>query len=343
MKKSKVTIKQVAEEAGVSQSTVSRVINNNRPVDKAIRAKVEAIILKLGYKPNYFSQVLATRRSNSIGLLVRTLQGVFFSDIMVSIESTLRETGRFLIISSGEGSAEKERQALEFLISRGCDAVIVFVDHITNSELVDINNSSTPIVVLDRKINSLANQCINWDHSNGAYLATKHLIELGHKNIAYITGPQEMQDVQNRLAGYQRALQENKLFSNKDLVIHGGFSFDEARDSTISLLKKDLPFTAILYFTDRMALAGIKLLNDHGIAVPNDISVIGFDNNMLASHIIPALTTVSTPIDAIGKAAAEMAVQLADKQNELPSHHFNTELIIRDSTSTPTDKRRRQN
>jgi len=201
-------IYEVAELAGVSLATVSRVINPGAKVSEKTRQKVLDAMQQLGYQPNSIAQSLATRSSNAVGVLVSELHGPFFGAMLSAIEQSLKAAGKFVMVAAGHSKEEQEREAIRFLVSRNCDALIVHVERLSDKFLVDHDHNTTPIVVMNRKVRGLAEQCFSLNNELGGYLATKSLLKHKHKRIAYISGPLDWVDAKQRFAGHKRALAE---------------------------------------------------------------------------------------------------------------------------------------
>lgn len=240
-----ITIKDVSELAQVSQATVSRALNGHSTVKEANRIKVFAAIEKLGYKPNAFAQALATRRSNSIGMLVGSLKGPFYGPLMHNAEDTVYKKNMHLIVTSGQESREKERESIRFLQSKRVDGLIIHSDSLSDDELIKIARESTPTIVLNRYIPELSNQCICINNEFGGYIATKYLLECGHSKIACITGELSKIDSRDRLQGYRNALAEHAIQYDEHLVIEGHFELHGNHQTVRRLLDRNQQISAI--------------------------------------------------------------------------------------------------
>ena len=218
------TIYQVSELAGVSLATVSRVMNNNARVSEATRNKVLDAMAQLGYRPNSIAQSLASNRSNSVGILVSELHGPFYGEMLSGIENECRAAGKHVIIAAGHSEAESEKDGIEFLISRNCDALILHVEAVSDDYLIKLAGGKLPIVLINRYIAKLADNCISLDNELGGYLATQQLLQQGHTQLAYIAGPMWKSDAKDRYAGHLRAMAEHGLTFNPALLAEGGFS-----------------------------------------------------------------------------------------------------------------------
>lgn len=331
---SKITIKEVAEFAAVSQATVSRVINDVPTVNPDIRQKVKQAIQVLGYQPNYFSQALATDRSSSIGMVVRAFGGHFFGELMRSVEEVLRAAGQQVVVLNGQGEREQETATIDFLKARRCEALILHIDHLSEEELVELNRKGPPLVIVNRYFESLKTQCVFNDNIMGGYLATKHLIDKGHREIACITGPLHTQDAMQRFQGYQKALEEAQIEYDPLLMVESDFSIQHGQKSTADLLGRKKIFSAIFFGNDDMAMGGVETLHKAGLKVPEDISIVGFDDMIYSRFFIPQLTTVRVSAANMGKIAGQLALSLIGKKPDNRIHEIDCELVTRASVAS---------
>ncbi|MCI2283054.1 LacI family transcriptional regulator [Colwellia sp. MSW7] len=326
------TIYEVSSLAGVSLATVSRVINNNARVSDKTRQKVEKAMSELGYRPNSIAQSLASNCTNSVGILVSELHGPFFGQMMAGIEAELRAAGKHVIITPGHSEEDKEKEGIDFLISRNCDALIIHVEGLTDEYLIELSKGKTPIYFMSRIIPDLKENCIYLDNELGGYLATKALIEHGHTNIAYIGGPQFKPDSQNRLTGHKRALAEHKIPFNDTLYVEGDFKETGGKKGLKHFLNAKTPFTALVCANDEMASGAMTYAREHDFSLPKDLSIIGFDNIIFSRHIYPKLTTINNPVDEMGKMAAKLVLKNVYHHKDLIiNHSFDPALIERDS------------
>ena len=328
------TIYEVSNLAGVSLATVSRVINNKTPVSEKTRKKVESAMQELGYRPNAIAQSLASNRTNSVGILVSELHGPFFGQMMAGIEAELRSAGKHVIITTGHSEEDREKDGIEFLISRNCDALIVHVESVDDDYLKQLSKGDTPIYFMSRIVEDLESKCIYLDNELGGYLAAKAVIDLGHEHIAYISGPQFKADSKDRLRGHKRALDEYGLTFNEALYFEGEYKENGGIEGIKYLLDKDEEFTAIVCGNDEIALGAMTYAREHGLAVPRDISIIGFDNTILSSYIYPKLTTINNPVNKMGHMAAKLVLKDVYQHSNIDiNHSFVPSLILRDSIS----------
>ena len=326
------TIYQVAERAGVSLSTVSRVLNGKASVNKVLKERVEKAVKELNYRPNSVARSLANNRTDSVGVLVPELNAPFFGDLMQAVESTLRAADKHVIISVGRNCLETEKDAVEFLVSRNCDALIMHAEALSDEYLLELNQSKLPVALVNRQVEGLPEACTSLDNEKGGYLATRHLLELGHKDIAYISGPTDKCDASLRLEGHKRALSEAGLPINPQLIFNGDYSEEDGKIGLLELMARDVPFTALVCANDWMASGAISCARDLGMSLPHDLSVVGFDDVVFAHHVFPRLTTVSNPIAEMAEMSAKYILNKVYGQANNVQLYFEPSLVVREST-----------
>lgn len=327
-----VTIRDVSKLAGVSVATVSRVVNGNKWVAEATRNRVLDAMSELGYQPNSFARSLATNRSDTIGMVVGNLSGPFFGTMMQRAERVIRDAGKHLIVTSGHASLAEERDAVQFLLKRRCDALIVHLDLMPDDELIQLSErAGLPIILVNRRIPALADRCVSMDHEAGGRLATRHLLDQGHRRIAHITGPLFKTDAQARLRGYRQALEEAGIPFDEGLIVESDYLESGGVRALETLQQRQAAFSAIVSGNDLMAIGAINALRQQGVRVPDQCSVVGYDDVVMSAYVVPALSTVRVPVDDFGAEAARLALSLCDGANASPMH-FTPELIVRGST-----------
>lgn len=329
------TIYEVSKLAGVSLATVSRVINKNSRVSDKTRQKVEDAMTELGYRPNSIAQSLASNRTNSVGILVSELHGPFFGQMMAGIEAELRAAGKHVIITTGHSEEDKEKDGIEFLISRNCDAIILHVEAVSDDYLIDLCKGKTPVYLMSRLVEGLDDNCISLNNELGGYLATQAVIEQGHSDIAYIAGPQFKADSKARLAGHMRALVEYNIDFNESLYFEGDFKETGGSDGLKHFISNKQPFTALVCANDEMASGSITYAREQGLSLPKELSIIGFDNIIFARHTYPKLTTIDNPVNLMGHMAAKLVLKnVYERKNISITHSFEPTLIARDSINS---------
>lgn len=308
-----ITIKEVAELAQVSQSTVSRTLNDHPTVKDKNRQKVYEAIERLGYKPNAFAQALASSRSNSIGMIVGSLDGPFFGPLMHQVEDTAREKNLHLILTSGHQDKDKEIEAVRFLQSKQVDGLIINSDKLEDDCLIKLVQDNPATIIVNRYISAIPKHCVFIDNELGGYIATEHLLKLGHRKVACITGPKDNLDSQNRLSGYKKALADFQLEFDERLVAEGRFDHHGNYDVANNLLSNNPDITAVFCHNDNIALSVYDVCGLLNLKVGEDMSVVGFDNDIYSQYLRPKLTTVNFPNREMGLEAAKRIISLLNK------------------------------
>ncbi|NQY65009.1 MAG: LacI family DNA-binding transcriptional regulator [Alteromonadaceae bacterium] len=329
------TIYEVSELAGVSLSSVSRVLNNHEHVSEKTKIKVNAAMKQLNYRPNSIARSLASNRTDCIGILVSELHGPFYGDMLTGIETQLRAAGKHVIITAGHSDEKSEKYGIDFLVNRKCDALILLVDAISDQDLIELSHESTPFVLLNRYISEMKEKCFYLDNILGGYLATKQLIEQGHKDIAYISGPLKKQDATERHEGHKKALAEFNIDYNEELLYEGDFLTKSGHEGMTYFIEKQLTYTAVACANDEMASGAMKGARDHNIAIPQECSFIGFDNVFFTEYLYPQLSTIHYPITDMAKMSTQWILKnIYKKDISNIQNLFIPELVLRDSVQS---------
>ncbi|AXY02529.1 LacI family transcriptional regulator [Vibrio alfacsensis] len=326
-----ITIKEVAEFASVSQATVSRVINGQSSVKEKNLKRVLEAIETLGYTPNSAAKALATNRSNSVGMLVGSLDGPFYGPLMHAAEDEIYKFGLHLIVTSGQDCESKETESLNFLRAKQVEGAIVHSDRLSDQTLLNLANDFKHFVLLNRYLPELEHHCLYLDNELGGYLATKHLLDQGHRVIGCITGPLSKHDARDRLLGYIRALAEHGVSYDPSLTIEGRFDHYDNFAKANELLDRAPSVTAIFCQNDNIALALYDVCQQRDLQIGKDISVVGFDNDLMSKHVRPKLTTVGFPIHEMGKIAGKMVLEQIQGEKESRSRKLSPTLEMRQS------------
>lgn len=305
------TIKDVAREAGVSVATVSRVINKSpKASEKSIKSVTQAMAL-LGYRPNANARALVSQSTNTIGVLVFDVSDPFFGTLVKAVDNIARENGKHVLIGNGNHNAEDERHAIELLINNRCESLIIHSKALSDKELISYANEVKGLVIINRYIPEIKERCVYLDNYRGAYLATEYLIRHGHRNIACIASLHKIEDVEQRVKGYLAALNDHQIELPKSYLEYGEPDSDGGECAMTNLLAKSLPVTGVVSYNDNMAAGALSVLEDNGIQVPNQVSVIGFDDGLIARYVHPKLTTIRYPIQMMAEKATRLSLQLA--------------------------------
>lgn len=326
----KATLGMVAEHAGVSPSTVSRVLNGTAEVSGDKRAAVERAVAKLGFVPNPVARGLAGGRTLSIGVITQAIDSPFYGAALRGIEVALSVAGYSPLFMSGRWQPNEEARCLDVLRSRRVDGVIVLTGRLSDSALRSVARS-LPVVVTGRSLKATNLLALEFDNREGARQATQHLIDLGHRRIAFIGGVAEHPDAIERQQGYRSAIEAAGLRFEPALVVPGAFTEHSGLLAVEQLLERRARFSAIFAANDQMAIGAALGLYRHGRRVPDDVSLVGFDDVAEALYMVPPLTTVHHPIHELGEQAARAILGLLAGERptvEVPAPR----LIVREST-----------
>ncbi|WP_432452057.1 MULTISPECIES: substrate-binding domain-containing protein [unclassified Agarivorans] len=308
------TIKDVAKQAGVSVATVSRVINNSGKSSQATKVAVKAAMKDIGYRPNANARALVNQSTNTIGVLIGDVSDPFFGGIVKAIDIIALQHGKHLLIGNGYHNAEIERKAIELLINSRCESLIVHSKALSNEELIEFAHEIPSMVLINRFIPEIAERCIALDNHKGSYLATEFLIKKGHTSIGYICSNHNIEDVEQRKNGYIDALKAYQLEHSASHIEYGSPDEKGGEQAMTNLLTKNLPITAVAAYNDYMAAGALSIIEENGIKAPEEMSLIGFDDGLIAKYLHPKLTTIRYPIQMMAEKAANLALKLANKE-----------------------------
>ncbi|MEO8611889.1 MAG: LacI family DNA-binding transcriptional regulator [Chloroflexota bacterium] len=330
---SRATIADVAERAGVSIATVSRVMNKTGQVAEATAARVQSAILELHFTPHAAARGLASRKTNTIGLILRDISGEFFQPMLRGIEAGTREYGFDLLIHCTHRAVDLDAIPNYPLSEHNSDGLLVFTDSLDEQEIIRLHRAQFPVVLLHRSSPPGLNiPCVTVENKSGARKLVDYLIEQrGYRRIAFLAGPEGQEDSFWREIGYRESLTAHGIPFDPALVAVGGFDEHEAKRGAQTLLERGNKIDAIFTGDDDSSIGVLAYLKEVGIRVPEDIAIAGFDDIPLARHLTPPLTTVRAPIEMAAREAVNQLVRLirtgeAERLMLLP-----TELVIRRS------------
>ncbi len=304
-----VTLDMVAQAAGVSPSTVSRILNGTATVSPAKQQAVDAAIARLGFRPNPVARGLAGGRTLSIGVVTQTISSPFYGEALHGIEDCLEQKGYIPLFVSGHWHEAEERKAIEALLSRRVDGLIVLAGRIANPAL-QAYAKVVPMVVVGRDLKGPQLFSFGFDNLAGGLLATRHLLDCGHQRIAFIAGDRAHEDAREREAGYRQALQHAGIAFDPALVVQGDFTESGGLRAVNQLLDSRVPFSAIFAANDQSAIGAALGLYRRQMRVPDDVSLVGFDDVAPAKYSIPPLTTVRQSVYEMGSQAAAAVLAL---------------------------------
>lgn len=330
-----VTIYDVAKRAGVSIATVSRVLNNSILVSEKTRERVKRAMEELNYTPNVIASALTKKSTLTLGLLIPDISNPFFAELARGVEDASVDFGFNTIICNTDYRFEKETEYIRLLRQKRIDGFIISTAYFNDENVINLVKSNIPLVLLGRDIEQedvLVDVVVS-DNVRGGYIATKHLIELGHEKIACLLGPPQVKVNVDREKGYLKAIEEANLKVNSELIAFGEFKVEFGFSKAIEMLSKEDRPTAFFAANDLTAIGVIKAARYMGFEVPRDISVVGYDNTILAEMVDPPLTTVNQQMRKMGYVATELLIKkIKGEKHAAEKVVMDVNLVLRKST-----------
>lgn len=332
----KITINDVAAEAGVSYQTVSRVLNNRPDVSEETRKRVQTVIKTLGFRPSAAARTLVSSKTHILGLITADFSDYFFTQVIVGAEDEVRRHGYFLMLSSTERNPLDEPEYLRMLTEQRIEGVL-FARPSTelernNPHILSLLDKRIPVVMTAFDLQGDV-MVVDVDNVSGGLQATQHLIDYGHRAIAMIAGPDGWRSVNERAQGYRQALQAAGLPLETSLIQNGDWTYESGFAAAQALLESRQDFSAVFAHNDQMAIGATSAFQSAGRAIPDDIAIVGYDDIPVARYYAPPLTTIRQPMQDVGRVAARM---LIDAINNLPLERqevlLTPELVIRQSS-----------
>jgi LacI family transcriptional regulator len=330
----RMTIRDVAEQAGVSVATVSKVLNNRYGVAAATQERVQEVIDSLGYETSLVARSLRNQTTNVIGILVADLEP-FSTELLKGASRAIRGTGYELVVYSAGGVSNDhvgwERRYLSRLAGTLIDGAVLVTPTVVDAP------SGVPVVAVDPHTGTPGPPTVDSDNLNGARLAVDHLLALGHRRIGFLAGRPDLESARLREVGYRQAISAAGLTVDPDLIRVGSYELEGSEGAARELLTMEDRPTAIFAANDLMALETLVVAGELGLRVPHDLSIVGFDNIPETVMSNPPLTTINQPIQEMGGRSIEMLIQLMDAADESPDLHVTlpTQLVVRQSTAVP--------
>lgn len=325
----KVTLAMVAKESGVSPSTVSRILNGTAKVNPLKEAKVREVIERLGFRPDYAARTLAGGRTSTIGVITQFIDSPFYGEVLRGIEDELRRAHYVPLFVSGHWHEQEEFACIDLLRDRKVDGLIALSSCLSDAALTEVA-TDLPVVVTGRRLTAPHLASLDDDNVSGARAAVEHLLEQGHERIAFIAGPMHHADARERLGGYMAGLGV-KAHRDPRLIVDADYQEQGGYDAMVRLFDAQVPFTAVIASNDQMAFGARLALHERGLQVPQDVSLVGFDDLYLSRYFTPPLTSVHRSAQALGGMASRALLSLL--QGEHPGHQsLPTALKVRAST-----------
>jgi DNA-binding LacI/PurR family transcriptional regulator len=335
----RVSIKDIAKAAGVSHSTVSRALSDSPLVSDETKARVQHLAQEMGYSPNTLARSLVTRQTYSVGLVVTTIADPFIAEVVQGIEATAHDHGYTVVLCNSGAEPEREIAAVEMLRSKRVDGVIVTSSRVGALYLEHLERIGVPIVLINNHNEQSGRYTftVTVDNRHGGCLATDHLIQLGHRRIAYVTAPADHSSDLDRMTGYRQALVDSGIEPDPDLVVPGNGRADGGERALETLTALDVLPGAVFCYNDMTAIGLINAARGAGLVVPSDLAVVGFDDIPFATYCCPPLTTIAQPKVEMGQLAMKMtlslmAIEEGENGEELSNIVVQGKLIVRAST-----------
>lgn len=342
MQRRQATLGEIAKRTGVHISTVSRVLRQPEPPDgwtdtaRVIRAVAEEI----GYRPNLMAASLRTRRTLTIGVVMSRLTDIVMASMYQSIESAATRANYQILLSSPPDTVEAQRRGAELLVDRQVDGLILASAHRPAEDFVtDVESRNVPVLLMNRHGDCFARPSITCDDRSGGYLAAKHLLDLGHRRIGVVAGPRHASTAKDRVEGVRLAMREHGLELAEELVANSDFEVEGGIEAGNRLLTMGHRPTAIFAVSDTAAIAVMGVARDLGLSLPQDLSVVGYNDIPLASQLPIPLTTVQSPFVEMGRLALDRMLDLLAGQ-QIESATLPVKLAVRESTRTWLEDRR---
>lgn len=334
------TMRDVAEKAGVSITTVSHVINETRVVSEEARSEVMSAIAELGYQPNVLARGLRRGETTTIGMIVPDSANPFFAEVARGVEDASFDSGFNVILCNTDGNLEKELKYTRLLIEKRVDGILFVAAGSSTEHIQRVQAQDVPLVIVDREIPDVSVDVVQTDHEQGGYLAARHLIDLGHRQIGCIRGPSVLTPSGARVTGYRQALADMNCPVDESLIIRGDFQFESGFQAARQLLTRQDAPSAIFACNDLMAIGAISAAVELGLRVPEDVSIIGFDNVSLARYTNPPLTSIHQPSHDLGIIATNLLLaRINNPAGPVQRELIATELVERGSTAPYSQKK----
>ncbi len=334
-KRKRITLNDVAKIARVSASTVSRALKNDRRISKEVSLYIKEVAAQIEYIPNITARSLKTGSTNTIGLLVRDISDEWSGALIPFIEKECTLLNYALLLSNADSSAEREKYYLRVFQQRNTEGILILTPLSSDQKEYIPYAESVPLVLVDTYLKNPKINVVTVDHELGAYLSTSHLIQLGHRNIVFITGPLNISPSRSYKHGYKRALKERNIdFDERNFIATKIIDIDHGYQTMHSILRKNKSITAVATGSDLMAAGAMKAIRNEGLRIPQDISIVGYDDIPLSDLLTPPLTTIKQDREVLGKLAVKSLMGVIHNSAAEPEQIIiPPEIVIRKSTT----------
>ncbi len=330
------TIKDVAALAGVSFTTVSHVLNDTRPVSADARRRVLAAVEEIGYLPSAVARSLRKSETKIIGVLVPNVNNPFFAELVVGVEDGCRLSGYSVFLCNSDNDPKRQQQYMRTLLEKRIDGLLLSSAGDAEALARIFKLATVPAVTVDRAVPGARADRVSVNNQDGALKAVRHLLDLGHRQIACVSGPAEFEVSMERVEGWRRALQERGLAVDESLLIESDFSSAGGYEAARRLLRERPEVTAVFASNDMMALGALRAAAELGLRLPQQLSVVGFDDIELSAYVYPALSTVGCSIKELGREAARVLIDRIENPGApLKDVQLTPRLVVRESSAAP--------
>lgn len=327
-----ITLKMVAERAGVSVNTASRAINNKPDISKETKKRILQIAKELGYIRNAAAVALRTKKTGTIGAVIADNRNPFYAEVLNGIEEAAREKNYHIILANTQRDYQKEEEVINLLLAKRVDGLLITPVQDRDDDIKNLIDANIPFVVVGRDFENIEVDAVYNDEVKGGFLATEYLIKKGHKKIASINGFLHKSPAKGRLEGYKKALKKYGIPFDDALVTVGDIDVKDGYERTKQLLEKGLNFTAIFAYNDMMAFGAMQAIKEKGLRIPEDIGLVGYDDIPFASLISPPLTTIRLKKQDLGVESVKLLLsRINGNRKKTKKVMLGVELQIRES------------
>ena len=340
----RITIKDIAREAGVSPQTVSRAINDKGEIRPETQERILRIAERMGYRPNRIARSLATRRSRNIGLVVPDVANPFFASVARGIEDAAHDAGYNVFLCNTDENAERESNAIRSLEAQRVDGMLLCSSRLSEPELVEVADRFEPLVLVNRRIDRPQTGCVIVDDAQAMKEAVLYLLQLGHCQIGLLAGPPQSHSGRERVKGYRQAMQTHKIALPASWQIYCPPQLQGGQIAAHQLLQQAPELTALVAYNDLVAIGALHACAERGLDVPKDCAIIGCDDVLLAALVSPALTTIHIPTYDLGRQAMGLLLDMIESGEPSPAGRpresyipiiVSPHLVLRDSVARP--------
>jgi len=327
-----ITLKMVAERAGVSVNTASRAINNKLDINKETKKRILKVAQELGYVRNDTAVALRTKKTGTIGMVIADNRNPFYAEVLNGMEVAARGKNYHIILANTQRDYRKEEEAINLLLAKRVDGLLITPVQDRDDDIKNLIEANIPFVVVGRDFENIEVDAVYNDEVKGGFLATEYLIKKGHKKIALINGFLYKSPAKGRLEGYKKALNKYRIPLDNSLISVGDINIEDGYERTKQMLEKILDFTAIFAYNDMMAFGSMQAIKEKGLRIPEDIGLVGYDDIPFSSLITPPLTTIRLNKKELGMESVKLLLsRINNNRKKIKKIMLDVELIIRET------------